>query len=114
MQSYMLRDEEFCMQVSYRNRIDARDFDGSIVQLCSSTVFVLHRQTDSHMDVVPTWDEAMMQMWGRANNEYGVLTTYVHVQESIHDLNDAMDKTKQVRRIRRDGCADILRARYIC
>ncbi|CAM9976540.1 unnamed protein product, partial [Phaeothamnion confervicola] len=45
MQSYVLRDEEFCMQ------------------------------TDSHMDVVQNWDVELMEMWARADNEYGVLTT---------------------------------------
>ena len=53
-------------------------------------------QTDSHMDVVPSWDRAMLEMWGRANNEYGVLSTYVHVQESIHSLEEAMDRGKHV------------------
>lgn len=40
-------------------------------------------QTDSHMDVVPQWDEKLMQMWGRVNNEYGILTTYVHKMEQV-------------------------------
>eukprot|EP00611_Tribonema_gayanum_P003164 TRINITY_DN12466_c0_g1_i1.p1 TRINITY_DN12466_c0_g1~~TRINITY_DN12466_c0_g1_i1.p1 ORF type:complete len:496 (-),score=126.69 TRINITY_DN12466_c0_g1_i1:352-1839(-) len=66
MQSYMLRDEEFCMQ------------------------------TDSHMDVVPEWDVEMAAMWGRTENEYGVLTTYVHVKESIGTLEQAKDRNKLV------------------
>ncbi|CAM9251612.1 unnamed protein product [Chrysoparadoxa australica] len=47
-QSYLLGDEEFCMQ------------------------------SDSHMDVVEHWDTRMLNAWGLANNEYGVLTAYVH------------------------------------
>ncbi|CAM9618094.1 unnamed protein product, partial [Chrysoparadoxa australica] len=46
-QSYMLRDEEFCMQ------------------------------TDSHMDVLENCrDTRMLNAWGLAQNEYGVLTAY--------------------------------------
>lgn len=48
------------------------------------------------MDVVPDWDVEMGAMWGRANNEYGVLTTYVHVKESITTLQEAKDKNKLV------------------
>ncbi|CAN0231156.1 unnamed protein product, partial [Laminaria digitata] len=55
LQAYMLRDEEFCMQ------------------------------TDSHMDVVQDWDDKLMSMWGRVNNEYGILTTYVHKIEQLHE-----------------------------
>lgn len=55
IQSYMLRDEEFCMQ------------------------------TDSHMDVVQDWDAKLMAMWGRVRNEYGILTTYVHKIEQVND-----------------------------
>lgn len=40
-------------------------------------------QTDSHMDVVKDWDHKMLQMWGRVNNEYGILTTYVHKIEQV-------------------------------
>ncbi|CAM9348151.1 unnamed protein product, partial [Ectocarpus sp. 13 AM-2016] len=47
LQSYLLADEEFCMQV------------------------------DSHMDFVEGWDMAMMEEWAATNNEYGVLSTYV-------------------------------------
>ncbi|CAM9112498.1 unnamed protein product, partial [Pylaiella littoralis] len=47
LQSYLLADEEFCMQV------------------------------DSHMDFVDGWDVAMMEEWAETNNEYGVLSTYV-------------------------------------
>ncbi len=47
-QSYMLRDEEFCMQI------------------------------DSHMDTILDWDKELMDMWGRANNEYGILSVYVN------------------------------------
>lgn len=56
----MLRDEEFCMQ------------------------------TDSHMDAVQNWDVKLMEMWGRVNNEYGILTTYVHKSEQV--LNGAENK----------------------
>lgn len=62
-QSYMLRDEEFCMQ------------------------------TDSHMDVVQDWDAKLMAMWGRVNNEYGILTTYVH---KIEQLRDGHENKKEV------------------
>ncbi|CAM9987760.1 unnamed protein product, partial [Discosporangium mesarthrocarpum] len=61
--SYMLREEEFCMQ------------------------------TDSHMDVAPDWDYKLMQMWGRAGNEYGILTTYVHRMEQ---LSDNLEKKREV------------------
>ena len=33
--------------------------------------------TDSHMDFEPHWDEKMVDMWDMAENEYGVLSTYV-------------------------------------
>lgn len=62
-QSYMLRDEEFCMQ------------------------------TDSHMDVVQDWDAKLMAMWGRVNNEYGILTTYVH---KIEQLREGYENKKEV------------------
>lgn len=61
--SYMLREEEFCMQ------------------------------TDSHMDVVQDWDVKMLAMWGRVNNEYGILTTYVH---KIEQLNQGAENKKEV------------------
>ncbi|CAM9815553.1 unnamed protein product [Pylaiella littoralis] len=63
LQSYMLREEEFCMQ------------------------------TDSHMDVVQDWDVKMLAMWGRVNNEYGILTTYVH---KIEQLNQGAENKKEV------------------
>ncbi|CAM9508341.1 unnamed protein product, partial [Ectocarpus sp. 6 AP-2014] len=63
LQSYMLRDEEFCMQ------------------------------TDSHMDVVQDWDAKLMAMWGRVNNEYGILTTYVH---KIEQLREGYENKKEV------------------
>jgi len=34
-------------------------------------------QIDSHMDFLPGFDTAMMNMWGATNNEYAVLSTYV-------------------------------------
>ncbi len=52
-QSYMLRDEEFCMQI------------------------------DSHMDVIVDWDKDLMDMWGRVNNEYGILSVYVNRIEDL-------------------------------
>lgn len=58
----MLRDEEFCMQ------------------------------TDSHMDVVNDWDQKLMEMWGRVNNEYGILTTYVH---RIEQLKSGFENKKE-------------------
>ncbi len=45
-QSYMLRDEEFCMQI------------------------------DSHTTAIHDWDKQLMDMWARANNEYGILSVY--------------------------------------
>eukprot|EP00584_Thalassiosira_punctigera_P003521 CAMPEP_0172529920 /NCGR_PEP_ID=MMETSP1067-20121228/3848_1 /TAXON_ID=265564 ORGANISM="Thalassiosira punctigera, Strain Tpunct2005C2" /NCGR_SAMPLE_ID=MMETSP1067 /ASSEMBLY_ACC=CAM_ASM_000444 /LENGTH=638 /DNA_ID=CAMNT_0013314053 /DNA_START=131 /DNA_END=2047 /DNA_ORIENTATION=+ len=33
--------------------------------------------TDSHMDFEPHWDQAMVDMWDAAENEYAVLSTYV-------------------------------------
>lgn len=53
LQSYMLRDEEFCMQ------------------------------TDSHMDYVQDWDLLMMQEWSKTRNEYGVLSTYVQSVDDL-------------------------------
>ncbi len=52
-QSYMLRDEEFCLQL------------------------------DSHMDSILDWDKELMDEWGRANNEYGILSVYVNTIESL-------------------------------
>lgn len=40
-------------------------------------------QTDSHMDVVKHWDAKLLEMWGRVDNEYGILTTYVHRTEQV-------------------------------
>jgi len=34
-------------------------------------------QVDAHMDFLPGFDTAMLNMWGSVNNEYGVLSTYV-------------------------------------
>jgi hypothetical protein len=48
------------------------------------------------MDVIPEWDEAMLLMWGRVNNEDGILSTYVHVKESIKSRKDAEDRHKHV------------------
>lgn len=45
LQTQMLADEEFCMQV------------------------------DSHVDVVQDWDVEMINMWAATGNEYGVLST---------------------------------------
>lgn len=59
----MLREEEFCMQ------------------------------TDSHMDVVQDWDAKLMAMWGRVDNEYGILTTYVH---KIEQLQEGYENKKEV------------------
>lgn len=50
-------------------------------------------QTDSHMDVVKDWDHKLMEMWGRVNNEYGILTTYVH---KIEQLQGGMETKKEV------------------
>lgn len=49
-------------------------------------------QTDSHMDFVPEYDAKLMAMWGRTNNEYGVLTTYVHKIEQLNGI----EKKKEV------------------
>lgn len=35
------------------------------------------------MDAVEDWDTKLMDMWGRVNNEYGILTTYVHKIEQV-------------------------------
>ena len=50
-------------------------------------------QTDSHMDVVQDWDTKLLDMWGRTNNEYGVLTTYVH---RIEQLQEGFEHKKEV------------------
>ncbi len=62
-QSYMLRDEEFCTQL------------------------------DSHMDAILDWDTELMDMWGRANNEYGILSVYVN---SVEDLPQNGELNKYV------------------
>ncbi|CAM9364997.1 unnamed protein product [Choristocarpus tenellus] len=53
MQSYLLADEEFCMQ------------------------------TDSHVDYVKDWDVLIMKEWGAARNEYAVLSTYAQDVENL-------------------------------
>jgi len=53
LQSYLLRDEEFCMQ------------------------------TDSHMDYIDHWDQEVLAAWGAAHNEYAVLATYVNRFEDL-------------------------------
>ncbi|CAM9714604.1 unnamed protein product, partial [Ascophyllum nodosum] len=53
LQTYLLADEEFCMQ------------------------------TDSHMDFVESWDTLMMAEWKATQNEYGVLSTYVQDVENL-------------------------------
>ena len=61
-------------------------------------------QTDSHMDVVQDWDAKLMAMWGRVNNEYGILTTYVHKIEQLHEGYENKKEVPhlcQVNRIRR-------------
>jgi hypothetical protein len=32
-------------------------------------------QSDSHVDLIPNWDMAVMNMWGMVQNEYAVLST---------------------------------------
>lgn len=34
--------------------------------------FCLH--SDSHMDLIPEWDTALMNMWGMTQNEYAILS----------------------------------------
>jgi len=48
LQSYLIHDEEFCMQ------------------------------TDSHMDYVEHWDQKLVDMWGMIQNEYAIIATYVN------------------------------------
>ncbi|CAM9496518.1 unnamed protein product, partial [Heterosigma akashiwo] len=54
LQVYLLRDEQFCMQI------------------------------DSHMDFMDHWDTLNLEHWGLARNEYAVLTTYVHKIEDLN------------------------------
>ncbi|KAL3807889.1 hypothetical protein ACHAXA_009653 [Cyclostephanos tholiformis] len=45
--------------------------------------------TDSHMDFEPDWDDKMVQMWDMAENEYGILSTYVaNIDQLGTNLND--------------------------
>lgn len=48
----------------------ARSYHGILVQ---DEEFCL--QLDSHMKTVQHWDSELVQMWGRTNNEYAVLST---------------------------------------
>ena len=64
------------------------------------------------MDVVPEWDTTMLDMWSRTENEYGMLTTYVHVQESIGSLATALDKTTLVPIICQVGFTSANNPRY--
>lgn len=32
-------------------------------------------QSDSHVDLIPDWDMALMNMWGMTQNEYAILST---------------------------------------
>lgn len=82
LQSYMYRDETFCMQ------------------------------TDSHMDVVPQWDTTLVDMWARTRNEYAVVTTYVHIKESIKTLEEALDRKKHVPIMCQVGFTDEMNPRY--
>lgn len=52
--SKLIGDQEFCMQI------------------------------DAHMDFEDHWDRQLLDMWGAANNEYGVLTTYVPDFDQLH------------------------------
>jgi len=38
---------------------------------------------DSHMTLVPHWDEELVHDWELARNEYAILTTYVHADTNI-------------------------------
>lgn len=46
LQDYLLRDEEFCLQI------------------------------DSHIQLLPNWDIDLISMWISVKNEYGILSTY--------------------------------------
>jgi len=46
LQDYLLRDEEFCLQI------------------------------DSHIQLLPNWDIDLISMWIKTNNEYAILSTY--------------------------------------
>jgi hypothetical protein len=65
------------------------------------------------MDVVPGWDVEMQAMWGRAANEYGVLTTYVHVKESIGTLEDARGGSSPVPHLCQVSFTDGDNPRYV-
>lgn len=47
MQNSLLKNEEFCLQI------------------------------DAHTDVIPHWDNELLEMWGGIQNEYGILSTSV-------------------------------------
>jgi hypothetical protein len=55
IQQGMLQDEEFCLQV------------------------------DSHSIFKPHWDDRILKMWMSVNNEYAVLTSYVHDLAQYYD-----------------------------
>ena len=46
LQDYLLRDEEFCLQM------------------------------DSHVQLLPNWDADLISMWVHTNNDYAILSTY--------------------------------------
>lgn len=49
-------------------------------------------QTDSHMDVVQDWDVKLLEAWALTNNEYAVLSTYVHdfptLNKNVNNRNE--------------------------
>lgn len=64
----LLGDQEFCMQI------------------------------DAHMDFEDGWDRQLLEMWGLANNEYGILTTYVPHLDQLHlNLNGRYEVSEEGR-----------------
>lgn len=69
-------DEEFC--VSWPDGVRPRPRFP-----CSPSLWS-QMQTDSHMDVVQGWDAKLLEAWAMTNNEYAVLSTYVHDFPSLN------------------------------
>eukprot|EP00611_Tribonema_gayanum_P032199 TRINITY_DN949_c0_g2_i2.p1 TRINITY_DN949_c0_g2~~TRINITY_DN949_c0_g2_i2.p1 ORF type:complete len:510 (+),score=97.67 TRINITY_DN949_c0_g2_i2:168-1697(+) len=62
LQQYLLRDEEFCLQI------------------------------DSHMDMIQDWEAGLMAEWAQINNDHAILSTYVQsVKDLGKSINGHME-----------------------
>ena len=74
--------------------VEARDAAGPVAARArQSALFGGERfclQIDAHADVVARWDAELIDEWLRTENEYGVLSTYVHHIDRL-PINDKHD-----------------------